>query len=266
MRKRQLLIISLVAMACILFFDSCKHLRHLHRGDATDSSAVVAHPGGDAAPTPTIQLDTIRNLRYNRYSANFSCTIEGMNINGQVRIQHDSIIWISCTKIFEVARLRFTPTSVQGYSRLLNKYYDGDYASIAKRWGIDLDYATLQSLITGSCPPHCVKTAEPQAKGDSVTLQCTQKVNSYNRTVKMVKKIKNKKMTSALLTTTDVRQTLSCRYSSHQAIGTELAPGIIDISLKCRKGDFSTQLKLSKITLNSAQEYPFSIPERASKL
>jgi len=266
MQKKQFLIISLVATACILFFDSCKNLRHMHRGVTNDSTAVVTRPGGDTAPSATIQLDTIRNLRYNSYTANFSCTVEGMNINGQVRIQHDSIIWISCTKIFEVARLRFTPTRVQGYSRLLNKYYDGDYASLAKRWGIDLDYATLQSLITGSCPPHCVKTQEPQAKGDSVTLQCTQKVSSYNRTVKMVKKIKNKKMTSALLTTSDVRQTLCCRYSSHQAIGTELAPGIIDISLKCRKGNFSTQLNLSKITLNGSQEYPFSIPERANKL
>ena len=266
MRKNRVVIISLLAICCLFALDSCRHTRHLANNNIGDSTLAPTPQQGEPSPRNAIQLDTIRNLHYNNFSANFSCTVEGMNVNGQIRILHDSIIWISCAKIFEVARLRFTPTRVQGYSRLMNKYYDGDYESLAKRWGIDLDYNTLQSLITGSCPAHCVKSEEPKAIGDSVTLLCTQKVNNYSRTVKLVKRLHDKKMTTAIITTDAVKQTLACRYSAHQSIGDEKAPGLISIDLKCRRGNYSTRLKIDKIALDTKQDYPFSIPERANKI
>ncbi len=262
MQKRHFLILPVMAIALLVLLNSCKNTSRLHQSNINGTTQQT-RTGSDSNAS---QPDTIRDLYFTSYTANFSCTIAGMNVDGQVRILHDSIIWISCTKIFEVARFRFTPNHVQGYSSLLNKYYDGDYATLAQRWGLDIDYATLQSLITGSRIPHCDQSNTPVVKGDSVMLQCTQQAGRYKRSVKMVKQLHHPKITSSVLTTAEIQQTITCRYGSYQTINTELTPSIINIGLKCRQGSYSTQLKFNRITLNKEQDYPLTIPKQAKKL
>ena len=113
------------------------------------------------------KLDTILNATYSRYSANFSCTVEGISVNGQIRMVHDSCIWISISKIIEVGRIMITPTRVSGYARIVDKYFDGTYDEVCRRWGIDIDYATVEALLVGNCPPNCRRSKHILQRADA---------------------------------------------------------------------------------------------------
>jgi hypothetical protein len=71
--------------------------------------------------------------------------------SGIVRIQKDSIIWISLRAYsVEGARLCFTKDSIKYINRLNNTYYVDDFEIFAKKFGFDIDYKTLQSILTNS--------------------------------------------------------------------------------------------------------------------
>lgn len=211
------------------------------------------------------QLDTIRNAIYNRYSANFSCSIEGISVNGQIRVIHDSCIWISVNKIIEVGRVMITPTRVSGYAKILGKYFDGTYEEIRSRWGVDIDYATLEAMLVGNCPPNCTRSKEPQCEGDEVTLWYNQRGHSQ-RKVTLHKEYASKLLTSTEVTHAAPAVQLRCAYSERTACNGQMLPTVIDASISLRSSSRQTRLTLSRITLNQRQNTPFAIPGKLEKL
>ncbi len=266
-RKYGGLAVAVVLLATVAALSvSCRGHKHLQRGD--NDSVVVVDDTPKPPAAPVERLDTLQNAYYKYYSANFSCEVDGITVNGQIRIVHDSAIWISLNKIIEVGRVLITPTRVQGYVKLMNKYIDDDYATLAQQWGVDADYATLEALLTGNCPPHCVKRAEPTRDGNRVTLQYNQKSNAtaQQRQLTLFKNYKTKKIEQTQIVSPNQRQELTCGYSGHRSLNGQLLPSVIALTVKSRVYNGATQLKLEKITLNQRQNLPFSIPKRYKKM
>lgn len=209
-----------------------------------------------------VRLDTIRNATYHRYSANFSCEVEGISVNGQIRIVHDSCIWISVSKIIEVGRVMITPTRVSGYSRILGKYYDGTYEEVRKRWGIEIDYGTIEALLVGNCPPNCKRSKEPERKGETVTLWYDQ----GKRKVTMTKDFGSKMLTSTLVSMTTPKMSVKCGYQKRMASDGQMLPSEVEARVTASGLDKGTKLTLSKITLNKVQKTPFEMPGGLKKL
>lgn len=225
-----------------------------------DGPNVTVKP--DTTEETVVRLDTIRNAVYERYSANFSCEIEGFTVNGQIRIVHDSCIWISINKIIEVGRVMITPTRVSGYSRVLDKYYDGTYEEVRKRWGIDVDYATIEAMIVGNCPPNCKRSKEPERKGEHVTLWYDQ----GKRKVTMTKDYATKLLTSTLLSIATPKMQVKCVYSDRTASSGQMMPGAVEVSVSTTGINKKTKLTLSKITLGKVQKTPFEMPKGLKKI
>jgi hypothetical protein len=68
-----------------------------------------------------------------------------------VRIQKDSIIWISLRSYnIEGARLIITKDSVKFINRINNTYYLGDFEFLRNRFSLDIDYTSIQAILTNS--------------------------------------------------------------------------------------------------------------------
>ena len=65
------------------------------------------------APPATENLDYIAVTDYASYRANFSCSVQGITVNGQIRMAKDSVVWLSINKIVELGRAKLTPNRVQ---------------------------------------------------------------------------------------------------------------------------------------------------------
>lgn len=259
MKARTWITIAMTLAAVLM--TGCRTHRHIASGGDVRTDTVVVQP---TPPRQTPRLDTIRNTHFNTYSANFSCTIDGVTVNGQIRIRHDSIIWISLNKVIELGRIIATPSGVEGYVKVMGRYYKGDYAAISKRWGVDIDYATLEALIVGNCVPGCKKSSEPRQNGDTITLWYNQTsgATGKQRQVTLTKNRQNKKLMSCLLTSRELNQQLLLNFKELKNIGGDLLPSTIGVALRCRAANVTTDVNMEKITLNPTLNFPFKIPTR----
>ena len=100
--------------------------------------------------------DSIRNnqIAYKTLQLKFSSDYEqdpggAHSFSGTIRIQRDSIIWISLSAVMgiEAARIQLTPDSLFFVNRLNSTFYVGDYEHINNLFQIDMDFFTLQAII-----------------------------------------------------------------------------------------------------------------------
>ena len=82
------------------------------------------------------------------YTANFTCTSEGLTANGQLRMQTDSVIWLSASKIIELARARFTHDSVIIHAKVMGRCFRGNYNDLYRRFKLRTDFNQLQKTLT----------------------------------------------------------------------------------------------------------------------
>ncbi len=88
-----------------------------------------------------------------RFTANV--TIEGKkkNFKGSLKIQKDSLIWLSIRSSvggIEGMRVLITPDSIKVINRIKKEYFESDFDFINQKLNIDLDFNALQSIFTNS--------------------------------------------------------------------------------------------------------------------
>ena len=74
------------------------------------------------------------------------------SFKAHLRVQKDSVIWISITPLFgiEMARVMITQDSVMLMNRVKAEYFKGDFAYINKMFNVELDFEMLQALLVGN--------------------------------------------------------------------------------------------------------------------
>lgn len=86
------------------------------------------------------------------YTANFTCTAEGITATGQLRMQPDSVIWLSATKIIELGRARFTHDSVIIHAKMMGRCFRGNYNDLYRRFHYRTDFDQLYKTLTAPAP------------------------------------------------------------------------------------------------------------------
>jgi hypothetical protein len=109
-----------------------------HKGAARPETPAVTPPTTDASPS--------------YYTANFTCSAEGMTANGQLRMQTDSIIWLSASKVIELGRARFTHDSVIIHAKITGQCVRGDYNDLYRRFNFRTDFDQLAKTLTAPAP------------------------------------------------------------------------------------------------------------------
>ena len=123
----------------LLTLASCHTARNVARQEAPASQPTPP----PAAPTSEPKEDTL----FSTVQATFTCTAQGITANGLLRMERDSAIWVSVSKIIELGRARITPDSVVAYIGVTNECLQMTMAEAQRRYGID--YSMLQGLLLG---------------------------------------------------------------------------------------------------------------------
>ena len=86
-----------------------------------------------------------------KFSAEINSGETSETFSGMIRIKRDSIIWISLRAYnIEGARMCITQDSVKFLNRMNSTYYLGDFKFITDRFAVDLDYNSIQSILTNT--------------------------------------------------------------------------------------------------------------------
>ena len=97
-------------------------------------------------PPPAPRTDAAPTVPCEKTVTNFTAAVDGISINGQLRVANDSVMWLSITKIVELGRALATPDSVWITAPILNKHFAGTYADLSRRVKQQVDFQTLQSI------------------------------------------------------------------------------------------------------------------------
>lgn len=93
---------------------------------------------------PTVEAETPKR---NYTVLTFEGVVEGMSVNGQLRVAEDSAMWVSVTKLIEMGRAMCTPDSLWLHAPLLGHDDAMDYTSLRRRTGVDITYDEMQQCV-----------------------------------------------------------------------------------------------------------------------
>ena len=219
-------------------------------------------------------------LKFKQFSAKFNLTYEvdrkKTNVSGNLRIDYDSIIWISITPALGIEAVRFTltPDSIKYLNRMSNTYFLHDFAYINQLLNKTLDYDMAQSFLIGNdfslYESNSFKaTVENQQYKLSTTDR--RKLRRYVRKSEddisiPIQSIwldpENFKVSKVLLKEAERdNRRFVATYGEFEAVEGKLIPASVDFKVETDDKKVRIQIKYSKIQLDQEQTYPFRIPE-----
>jgi hypothetical protein len=130
-------------VAVLLIFSACKTTKTISKGNVR-------------AINPAVEL--LRKVQANQPSfntANVKMTLDlnlnerRVNVSANCKIRKDTAIFVSFQFLgFEVYKAELMPDSMKVFDKMNRRYFVVDYSYFSNRFGVDVDFYSLQSLFT----------------------------------------------------------------------------------------------------------------------
>jgi len=207
------------------------------------------------------------------------------SLSGTLKIERDSIIWISLNPGFglEVARGIFKKDSFCFLERINTSYLKGSYAQIKNAFSIDIDYFMLQSIFLNTVSFYSLDTntiknliIKKDNNGKNIEIE-----NFGRRSVKKIEKnsqttypiyqkitVDNSTLKVSDVLVKDYREDRAMKIKYDEFVYVDSIktyfPQTIDIKISQKLKDIDINIRFVKLQFNTQNEYPFDIPEKYS--
>ena len=216
-----------------------------------------------------------------KYTASYVVDQKETTVSGNIRIAHDSIIWISVSPALGIEAVRFmlTPDSIKYLNRLNNTYLLQGFSYINQMLNKTMDYDMAQSFLLGND----FSLYDSNSFKASVENQ-QYKLNTTNRRKirRFVRRSEDDisiplqsiwldaesfKISRVLLKEAerDSRRFLAT-YEDFENIDGKLIPSNLDFKVETVDKKIRIHIKYSKIQIDQEQTYPFRIPESYTEI
>lgn len=216
-----------------------------------------------------------------KYNASYTSNKQSADFSGQLRMIKDSAIWISISPTLgiEIIRLLVTRDSVKYLNRFDKIYYSGDYSILHHFLDAEIDFDILQALILGNDfefydntsfrasvdnmeyrlsttgRRKIVKEVTQQTDNDPVILVQNIWLNPDNFKITKVDLKEYQKDNKNLL----------AEYSDFEQVGARLFPSRVSYEIQAND-QLGMQIKYNRISLDPDVRFPFSIPDRYTRI
>ena len=268
--KNTFLRISLASAVLGLFLVSCRSTRTIQTAIATkvDSTALYLEAArADSMNFIRSQYDSVmaQRIEFNSFSGKIDLDYEEaegkkLNVNVQVRIKRDSLIWLSLTAIFGIEGVRacITPDSVKLMNKQDKTYMVRPISYLQELTALPLDLSSLQDLLVGN-PIFLDAKFQQYAKGGGlISLQGSndwfRKLLTIGETDKLISSYKlddldvNRPRTS-YLTYGDYENKQGKWFSKRRSVQVS------------EKKNFSVRLHYKQYEFNETLSFPFVVPK-----
>ncbi len=230
------------------------------------------------------QLKT-NQLTFNTLNAKFSLEFEQnrkvTNLKGQLRIQNDSLIWMSFSPALgiEAARVLLSNDSVMFINRLNKSYFTGEYALIDSLLHTTIDYDLLQSMLVGNdLTQYDVNKYKSSVDGElyRMTIRERRKIKRFIKSGEIDTRVLVQQIwldpDNFRIRRIDIKEkgeenvnNLQVFYDDYIDIDGQLFPSSIHININSQK-TIHIQVDFSRTELNKDLSFPFSIPSKYDKM
>lgn len=216
-----------------------------------------------------------------RFEAQFK-TNKTITIKGSLRIQRDSVIWLSITPALNLEgfRVKLTPDSVYFVNRLNKSYYVGGYDIVRTLTGVTMNYQTVQALLLNELImyPFTQKT-------DTLALFRDMNVNNKKTEIELTHKQLLRKndtlsvqhqftfdllyyrLTKTAINDNSLGTKLDLKYEKYKTLDSlRYFPTLQNFEVKDKKNKVKIKLQYEHVQFNEEQTYPFTINEKYKRL
>lgn len=267
------LFLGLFLLGSIVFVQSCKTKR-----------AIIRKPLKEEGEAFLLNKMSESELNFNFFSARCAITVisdkkSKSDFRGQIRIQKDSVIWLSLSPALgiEVARLMISQDSIWFINRIDKTYFKGDYDFINSFFQTTIDFDILQALLVGNdmlyyeddnfraaidAMEYRLGAAKRSKKKKELMLQDSPNILIQNIWLNP----DNFKITKVNLKEFgQENKQLEMRYSHFSAVQNQLVPTELDMLLQADK-KLKVSLRFSSIEIDESLSFPFKVPSKYSKM
>lgn len=244
------------AFLCMLIFTaviSCKSKAVVAEGKASgelSSKEIISKHYKNKKNYKTLSI---------RADARYKDADNSQNVSIDIRIKKDEKILVSVRFLgITMAKALVTPTSVQYYEKINGNYFEGDYSTLSKWLGTDLDFNKVQNLLTG-------EALDDLTKSDFATSIEDKLYKLQNTTAKTEKEfyfegerflIKKQQISQPAQ-----NRMLKVWYPNHKQYGEIILPAGINIEAMQQKGKATIDITYNSATFDEELSFPYSVPD-----
>lgn len=211
-----------------------------------------------------------------KFSAEYTVDKKKTSLSGQLRIKHDSLIWISISPLLgiEMARMELTNDSVKYINRIGSTYFLRDFAYINELLNNTLDFDMVQAFLLGN-DFSFFENGKFRASIDNSSYKLISaqrhKLKKYLRHNVDVANIPlqyiwldptNFKITHVLVKEIENdNRKFEADFEGFQKIDAQLFPTELSFDIETGSKKVNIKVSYSKIVIDQHQSYPFRIPE-----
>jgi len=211
-------------------------------------------------------------FNYKNLNIKFNVTYEKkdqtMSLKGNIKIQKDSVIWVSLSPGLgiEAARLMCTTDSVYFLDKLNGSLTKGKYEYIKNLYKMDVDYHSLQSILTNNFFIYPSSKEEKNVfvnsfkiSKDSIELAVYRKDETSIENLINVNK-SNSKIKSYLINDVPRKRSMNVSYKMNPNAELKNFPGFIDIRSQNEDKFLILNIEYTKIAVDEEISFPFKVP------
>ncbi|WP_281634399.1 DUF4292 domain-containing protein [Flavobacterium luteolum] len=202
---------------------------------------------------------------YIKASARYADEKQSQNVTAEIRIEKDKQILISVRFLgITMAKALITPSAVSYYEKMNGTYYEGDFTSLSKWLGTDLDYSKVQNLLIGEAFDDLRKGKYTQTIVENLFRLDEEKDANLKKTFFLdgEKYLIQKEEISQ----PSENRTLQIAYSDTKNFDQGILPTNIEINAVQPKGKTSINLNYNNISFNEELSFPYSVPSGYKKV
>jgi hypothetical protein len=187
------------------------------------------------------------------------------SFNLSMRIVKDEVIWLKGSWIITVFKAKITPTSVRYYSPVFKNYYEGDFSSLEKLLGVEINFEQLQNLFLGQSLQDVKKEKQTVViKENSYVLSPKRQALLFD--IFFAVNPSHYKLDRQSIVNSSKKQRLDVLYSNYQTIDNEIFPSKIKIKAKQKTSFTNLDLTFKSVKFNTAVNTSFKIPSNYKRI
>lgn len=250
---------NIAAICCVIVIVTGCKAKKMVTAPVTATPPVVV----DNSKANTIAAIKGRQLNFNTFSgkadAQLNIDKDENNVTMNIRINRGKQIWVSITALLgiEVARASITPDSIKIINKLQGLYTKKPFSYVHNYAGKQVNYTTVESLLTGNAVPELLSTnADLQKPDGNITLSGNIEQLLYKLIFNPELKVKQLDLSNP-----SQQQSLQVANSNFVLVEGRTLPSQININSSVNGKKIAVKLEYSKVELDKQLDYPFNIPD-----
>lgn len=205
------------------------------------------------------ELDKEFKTAYIKADVNYKDPKQSLNLSADIRIQKDEKILISI-RFFGITMAKgiITPTEVKYYEKSGSSYFEGDYTTLSKWLGTDLDFTKVQNMLIGEAFDNLQQGKYDSSvenglyKLEDKSSKNTLKTFLFEASMYLIKKQEIQQMKE--------NRTLIVDYPNHKLYDKISFPTALEIDAVNQGKKTEIDIQYNSVKFNDELSFPYSVP------